>query len=246
MPVTVDEYNTTSLRPSRRSIIVDRDYLAHVLRWSYVTKLIARRSTDDRPYVILDIGCGIEAPLPAVIAYHSYLARGRPIEYHGVDVGPITPLVERPWTTFYPNTDALEWDPGTRGDLVVCFETIEHMPRDRGIALLRRLRHLVRPDGLVLLSTPVRSGDRMPRNHVYEWSLTDLMSACLSAGLDPTSVYGTFMDVDTVARLSRENPALREVWGRLSHYYCNEVLSCLFAPLFPFHAKSVFLSLSPV
>src|SRR5690606_3950287 len=76
-------YNKTSLRPSVRSLIVDRDYMAHVARWSYAVRLVEQRNHAlTRSYAIVDVGCGVEAPLVGVLASSAYLARGRPLSYH--------------------------------------------------------------------------------------------------------------------------------------------------------------------
>lgn len=239
-------YNTTSLRPSVRSLVIDRDYLAHVLKWSYVVRCIERRRALDprRPYHVADVGCGVEAPLAAVIAGHAYLARGRPLAYYGVDVGPIRPLASPAWATFLPFTDALLWEPPVLMDLVACLEVIEHMPRDDGLRLLRRLRSIVRPDGTVLLATPVRART-LPRNHVYEWGLDELLEEVASAGLVVERIFGTFMDVNVASTLASRSPGLREAWDLLSAYYNSEVLSCLMSPLFPEASKSVLLVLRP-
>lgn len=238
-------YNMTSLRPSRRSMIIDRDYLAHVARWSHVVHRVERRDHKiDRPYVILDVGCGVEAPLAAVLAGHAYLARGRPLKYEAVDAGPIRPLMSASWMSFYPFTDAVVWRSQILADLVVCFEVLEHMPRSRGVKLLSALRQMVRDDGVVLLSTPVRART-LPRNHIYEWSLDELENECRENNFSVDKVYGTFMDVSTARRSLASDPLLSRVWEMLADYHSAEVLSCVFAPLFPETAKSVFLVLVP-
>lgn len=238
-------YNKTSLQPSRRSLVIDRDYLAHVLRWAYVVRLVGRRDRKvRRPYRIVDVGCGVEAPLAAVLSLDATLARGRPLSYDGVDVGPVRPTVHRKWVRYHPYTDAIGWAPPEPADLVVCFETVEHMPREHGVRLVASLRGMVRDDGLVLLSTPVRART-LPRNHVYEWALDELVAECERAGFTVDRVFGTFMDIDVARKLSREDPALSSVWDRLSVYYPSEVMACLFTPLFPEASKSVLLVLSP-
>lgn len=239
-------YNKTSLRPSVRSRIVDRDYMAHVARWSYAARLVERRNRAlTRPYVIIDVGCGVEAPFIGVLASGAYLARGRPLSYHGVDVGPIEPVASPRWARFYPRVDVLKWTPPERGDLVACFEVIEHMPRDSGLELLSVLRRLVREDGVVLLSTPVADLRSLPRNHVYEWGLDELSAACCLAGFSVQRTFGTFMDVDDLNRAARKFPSIAIALSRLCEYYSNEALSALFAPLFPEMSKSIMLVLRP-
>lgn len=73
-------------------------------------------------------------------------------------------------------------------DLVICADVIEHVADPR--RLLARLRDLLPPDGLLVLSTPdrERTEDQAelgpPRNvrHVREWTLTEMARLLESAG----------------------------------------------------------------
>ncbi len=236
-------YNTTSLRPRTRSKIIDRDYMAHVARWSYAVRLIEQRPRQGRTPVVIDLGCGVDAPLLEVISRHAFLARGG-IRYYGIDVGPIRVDSVPGWAQLYPRTDATSWVPPEPGTVVVCFETIEHMPKDRGLVLLDVIARSTRPtDGVALLSTPVRDPRTLPRNHVYEWDRDELIEAAQSAGLTTEAQFGTFMDVQTARACATAAPALQHAWRLFEAYYSNEALSALFAPLFPESAKSIMLVL---
>jgi len=240
-----DRYNTTSLRPSVRSLIIDRDYMAHVAKWSYAIRLIERRQDGSSdPYVVIDAGCGVEAPLLSAIARHSMLARGRPIRYHGVDLVRSAPPSVPRWASLH-QADLLSWDPPEQAHLVTCLEVIEHMSREDGVTLLSRLRSFVRDDGTVMLATPVADGRRLPRNHIYEWDLADLERAAHDAGFSVSNRFGTFADIRAIKQGVADDPPLRAAWDRLSAYFTNEALSALFAPLFPDRASSILLILEP-
>ena len=77
-------------------------------------------------------------------------------------------------------------------DFVVCFETIEHISDDR--EFLREVRRVLRPDGLLLISTPnkdISSVNGEPVNpwHVREYTLDSLVELLGSAGLTVREVY---------------------------------------------------------
>jgi len=59
----------------------------------------------------------------------------------------------------------LDFEPSSF-DRIVCLELIEHLYPDQGLELLRTLRRLLRPDGLLLLSTP---------NYASAWPLLELL-----------------------------------------------------------------------
>lgn len=72
----------------------------------------------------------------------------------------------------YEAADALEWTGAADFDVVVCFETIEHLPcPDR---FLKHLASSLKPGGTLIISTPVSRknvDDDHPRNpwHLREW-----------------------------------------------------------------------------
>lgn len=104
-------------------------------------------------------------------------------------------------------------------DLITCFETIEHVPD--ADAALRNLRRVLRPRGLLLVSSPNRAivspaarrlGDR-PRNefHVREFMPRELEAALIRAGFSVDApVLGQRLQPNLGRRLSG-------VWGRVAH-----------------------------
>lgn len=152
-----------------------------------VYRLAARMSRRrDRPTVV-DVGCGTGTKLVRYVAPDAgevvgidqpsgiALARSNHPQHRWVDVDLADPSA---WS-------ALE---GIGADIVICADVIEHV--DDPYRLLAGLRSLVRPDGIVVVSTPDR--DRLERSsrlgppsnprHVREWSADELELLVEAAG----------------------------------------------------------------
>lgn len=96
--------------------------------------------------------------------------------------------------------DIYSFDGATRYDLIVSFETIEHV--DDYHAALRNLARLLRPGGRLIVSSPnrpltsphARTLHDKPSNkyHVHEFTVAELTAALVEHGftVPPGSVYG--------------------------------------------------------
>jgi SAM-dependent methyltransferase len=120
---------------------------------------------------VLDVGSG-EGYGPALLA-------GRAAEVVGVDYSPAA--VEHARSAYpLPNLrfdvmDANRLDPALADfDLVTCFEVLEHV--DSPEALVRSLSGALRPDGVLVLSTPNETVDRLFRavggHRLYEYHVS--------------------------------------------------------------------------
>ena len=104
-------------------------------------------------------------------------------------------------------------------DLITCFETIEHVPD--ADAALRNLRRVLRPDGLLLLSSPnrgivsphARRLEDPPQNtfHVREFMPRELAAALSRAGF---TIDGPVLGQRQQPNLGR---ALNAAYGRVVH-----------------------------
>lgn len=153
---------------------VERVIARHLARYHFAVALLAARSG---PLTILDVACGS--------GYGAYLLadRGAGPERRviGVDLdaeaidyaaanftGPGLQVEFRqgdcrvlPWTT--PTFDA-----------IVSFETLEHLEQHDGARFVARLAALLRPGGVVVLSTPAPHPRRANPFHLHEYEQAEL------------------------------------------------------------------------
>lgn len=247
-------FNTTQLdtqRASRRQTL-HRDVLAHHLRWTHIAKFW---KGDKR---VLDIGCGIDAPL----CWALYSNGVKPKEYVGVDFResvikynkenlkvsfPTTFLavdsVNNP-ELILNNPKLFSFDKKgkfQKYDIVTCFEVIEHVPKEDGIKLLKNLSTFITPNGKLFLSTPCYDGKHKAANHIYEWRYIELKEE-LEKYFNIEAVFGTFASqIDLVDYLT---PRETELFEKLKDYYESNMLSVLFAPLYPAQSRNCIWRLS--
>lgn len=252
------DYDTTSLHAGMDGAKLHRDYSAHFFRWSFARRFI--KTTDH----VLEIGCGVERPLWRIL-FTSTMPRAA--GYVGVDLNELRGGVgmNHKLTTLLGGFNFVErWkelnrlavdDAGQRAgfDVVVHLEVIEHMKVEHGAKLLKGAFGLLRPGGVMLMSTPCYDGKRHAANHIHEYTVPELQKAVEKAGFVVEQRFGTFMDVrelkksapvmpDVAERQGFDPSQLREavpvLAAALGAYYDNDALSCFFAPLFPDHARN--------
>ncbi|MGH9364102.1 MAG: class I SAM-dependent methyltransferase [Thermoanaerobaculia bacterium] len=120
---------------------------------------------------LLDYGSGDQS------LRRKFIAAGFTGKYETFDVS-----VEHPTT--YRDPSAI------RGpfDAVLCLEVIEHLPLEAGLALRDRLAGMVKPGGVLVLSTPnpgcILSPFARDETHVHLYPLMDLVTWAWSQGLD--------------------------------------------------------------
>lgn len=211
-----------------------RDYIAHCLRWSHVIKRISSGSRY-KTARILDVGCGRELPLARTL----YSNRMIPESYVGVDVGPVNDDIHdalvrsgkfRP--EVYELCDFLDFDNPVSPTHIVSFEVMEHVEPDHMLRMLAKMRRLAGQHGEIIISTPVWNVRDCADNHVNEMRYGVFCSCLKIAGLAIMESYGTFASQSDYKHLIGEKID-NHLWERLSEYYDSNVLSCLFAPLFP-------------
>lgn len=230
-------FDTTSLSADHHGRHLHRDYSAHFFRWSFARRFI--RVTDH----VLEIGCGPEKPLAKLLLKNANQACA---SYVGVDLNPLAPGGAGSRATFHGDVDfTTEWPTLRRPggyDVLVHLEVIEHMPVVWGQRLLRGCYELLRPGGVMLMSTPCYDGHRHAANHVHEYTIDELRLLVLNAGFDVERRFGTFMDVRQLTRRAHLGPelaaAVKLVKDELGDYYDRDALSCFFAPLFPDQARN--------
>jgi SAM-dependent methyltransferase len=80
-------------------------------------------------------------------------------------------------------------------DVAICFETLEHMRPEEGIALLAAIRGRLSELGRVFVSVPAtHTPGRFQRDctHVTPWAHDELGAALQLAGFEPTALHRTY------------------------------------------------------
>lgn len=238
------DYDTTSLHAKFHGQNLHRDYTAHFFRWNF-----ARRHINSKTNV-LEIGCGIEKPLARILTRN---ALQQVNSYVGVDLNPLEDKGCGKRAKFIGefNFNKRYKELTRRGgfDVIVHLEVIEHMKKIHGRKMLKACLELLRPGGVMLMSTPCYDGRRHAANHIHEYTVPELEKMTEQCGFEVERRFGTFMDTRHLKRggegwkvMKAEDPEFAEhvqaVYKELSAYYDRDAISCFFAPLFPDHARN--------
>lgn len=228
---------------------IHRDYIAHCFRWTHVIKELTRGQAykDAR---ILDIGCGKLMPMGTTL--HS--SRLAPAYYCGVEYGPVDRSNPSVATTLksstfvcdiWDNTDIRNFglDEGEQPfDFVTCFEMIEHIEPSMVHQTLDVIKEMTTPDARIFISTPVYNG-KAAKNHVNEMTMDALGNVFLDHGFGIRAMHGTFASITDYSHLL--TPEETVIFNKLRAYYDVNVLSNIFAPLYPQGSRNILWELSP-
>ena len=222
---------------------IHRDYIAHCFRWSHVTKYLMAQAKYKR-VLIMDVGCGKDFPLPRLM----YANRMTGFGYIGCDINKLE-LPEMLATAVangkadiqvLSETDAskvtyedLEFV--DRPDFFTMFEVAEHVHPRILKDLLTNLYNLGSEDAVYFFSTPCYNGSAAA-NHINEMSYDAFGFALEKCGFSITTSYGTFASQSDIKdKLDKEYPNL---FTKLGLYYDSNVLSTIFAPLYPAESRN--------
>ena len=231
-----------SINNAEQRLFVHRDYLAHCLRWSHVVKFMQERQRY-KEASILDIGCGKEAPLLKTL----YTSRMLPASYTGVDYGSIEIFQEIPALQKYEDrillfqhTNFLNTvHTGINFDIIVMFEVLEHVEKSDGKRLLEHVKSFMSPETVLFMSTPCYDGANKAANHVYEWGYEELYGCLMLNNYKVIDVWGTFASLkDYVNTKEFTDFGLAKIFTYLRAYYDVNLLSVIFAPLFPQYSRN--------
>jgi SAM-dependent methyltransferase len=232
------EYDTTQLREHGHGKVLARDYSAHFFRWSFARRFITPKDH------VLEVGCGEDKPLSKILTGG---AAAHVNTYVGVDLNKIKPS-ESQRLTFLSEfnfveryKELLKLRPGGY-DVLVHFEVLEHMNAANGKKFMNACYECLKPGGIMLMSTPCYDGVRHAANHIHEWKIDELGALIQKTGLQVEKRFGTFMDIKNIGKglppTGCDHVWLQQVAKALSAYYDNDAISCIFAPLFPNHARN--------
>jgi site-specific DNA-cytosine methylase/2-polyprenyl-3-methyl-5-hydroxy-6-metoxy-1,4-benzoquinol methylase len=216
-------FDRSSLRANSHGQWIHRDYAAHFFRWSWAGRFVTPETE------VLDVGMGPDVAFVGVLT----MPRSQvPHRYVGVDLNKAPHKVpSRQWAELKWEFNFLErYAELGQFDLVTNFEVIEHMYKPDGIRLLAGMAKCLKPNGKLLLSTPVFNG-KAAANHLHEWQVPELQAEIEAQGLVVEARYGTFASQNELRRSA--DPAHLELVRRLSAFHSGEVLACFLAPLYP-------------
>jgi len=236
---TIDKTSLSIDQAEARGFL-HRDYIAHCFRWSHVVK---RLSTSGRYKTarVLDVGCGKEMPL-AKLLHSSRLA---PEWYGAVDINKLTLPDQFARSTFKPSillgeTDVCNVtvsDLGVKPNVIVNFEVLEHVEPNHCRRMLRKFAELIDEDGTVFLSTPCYDEKvGAAANHVNEMTYEAFGAALEDTGFSIEGHWGTFASQKDYKNLM--TPELQNIWSAFRDYYDSNMLSVIFAPLFPAQSRN--------
>lgn len=247
----LDQCNLTELNAAEsvdRGYVTHNDWLAHTNRYAYAWKLLTsgplRETTS-----LLDVGCG-KLQLP----YFMWRNRWSPPEgfqYWGLELRATekwVPAEDTHWQVplNIVRTDFLRDDltqcegwPG-QFDVVVCYETFEHVPRAQGPSMMTKLFNWTKPGGTLLFSTPNAGvSDSTADNHIdpssgesREWSYDDKLALASQVGFNVVDTFGTFCGVTHLPADVRErfktDPILLSAKKFLTHAAFTTLVSCAY------------------
>lgn len=231
------KYNVTQLHPETtfERHVFHRDQFAHYLRWTYVLN-VAKKSGAK----ILDVGCG-NGNLYEVL----YRNRYQPKKYIGLDIRKQTITKN---SKKFPKATWMQQDlvkpykfPNQKFDIITSFEVAEHVGKKNVSKFLANIADNCTKDTMVLISTPcydekVGAAD----NHIYDGGPQELtyqeMEKLLKERFTIEKVYGTFASQkDYKKHLTKSQ---QELFTSLAEYYDTNLLSVIFAPLFPKYSRN--------
>lgn len=231
------DYDTTQLHEAGHGRTLHRDYSAHFFRWSFARRFI--KATDH----VLEVGCGEDKPLSKILTGG---AAAHVNTYVGVDMNKLkssasqrlTFLGEFNFVERWKELQAVARSNGAKAgfDVIVHYEVIEHMKVQHGATMLKAMHTLLRPGGVMLMSTPCYDGKRHAANHIHEYTVPELQKATEKAGFVVERRFGTFMDIKHIKKDPRQGVAA--IAEALSEYFDNDAISNIFGPLFPDQARN--------
>jgi len=223
---------------------IHRDYLAHLFRFYFVGRLIKRGMK------ILDVGAGVGA-----LAETLYRNMLKPEHYVAVEIKDsfvqklqdLAAKVNFRFDIIQADVRKSLFATGFHEyfDVVCCFEVIEHFESywDKPEYLtnvLEQMKYAVKPEGVILLSTPNYNGKSKAKNHIYEYTEKELDTIFWEHALQVEKKFGTFMSLGRPKQAKQIlSKCEYEVYSKLYEYYNSSILSVMFAPLHPSESRNI-------
>ena len=237
---TKTKYNCTELNPSKNfeRHVYHRDQFAHYLRWTYALNLLRRNMN------VLDFGCGSGQLLEVI-----YRNRLKAAEYTGYDIRKRTinnnnkTYEKLDWANF-KQVDLCNPDlepTHCQYDLICSFEVAEHIGKHNIDTFLRNIVKHMNKDTILLLSTPcfdARVG--AAKNHIIDGEVGEFgyeeLKHILVKYFTIEEHFGTFASQRDYKPEMNEHQL--KMFNQLNKYYDANLVSILFAPLFPHKSRN--------
>jgi len=211
-----------------------RDYIAHMLRWSFALRYIKRDSK------VLDVGCG-DGQLADIL----YRNRRKPEIFVGIDINKNHLKIFRERKLNF-SPEIIEMDirekaiqyPENYFDVIACFEVIEHFEKRYVYFTLGEIRRVLKNNGILLLSTPNYNEKNKAKAHIHEYKEKEL-EEILIRYFNIEEKFGTFASTFRSDFKSKLSECEKEMFDRLKRYYDSTVLSIMFAPLHPSESRNI-------
>ncbi len=241
-----------------RGYATHNDWLAHCNRYAYTWKLLTSKLKECK--TLLDVGCG-KLQLP----YFLWRNRLKPVDdfqYWGLELRATRtwlPGEEDGWKVpinlvktdlLVDDLTTLEGWPG-QFDLVVCFETFEHVPRAKGPEMMRKLFSWTKPGGTCLFSTPNAGvSDSTAENHMdketgesREWEYDAKIEVAEEAGFRIEDTFGTFCGTTHLPEEMQERIKTDPLLVKAKKFLSHAQFTTLVAPAFPEHSNNALFHL---
>ena len=224
-----------------------RDYIAHCLRWSHVVKHLQYKKLYKKARIV-DVGCGKEMPLLKTL----YTMKMTPREYMGVDVNRIQPsdmhrkIMDKMGHDHFYLADETDFSwshvgkiPVLEPHVITCFEVLEHNTPANVVKILDNIHKIAQPFTTIFISTPCFNG-KAAANHINEMTYEAIEALLNTREFIIVDRWGTFAsqkDIEPVLYETGDND-LTIAYEYLKSYYDSNLLSVMFAPLFPKYSRN--------
>lgn len=192
-----------------------KDELMHIGRYLNAGQTaIDLSKTLERPIRMLDIGCGEAYTIRTL--YKSFVCKKSDIigQYVGIDIDkPMLDHTKEEYENVLEMMNGrlisrdLTVDPKLKFkdnsvDLICWFEMIEHIQPKFVKPIMKEVHRVLSEDGVALISTPNSNGsnEKLPKDHIYEWSYEELRELIEEVGFEIESSVGTCVNPSRVPK----------------------------------------------
>lgn len=236
--------NKTQLHPEKifDRHVFHRDMFAHYLRWSFILRRCKPPTNKFKGERILDIGCG-----SANLAETLYRNRFKPDLYIGLDMRTQTIKLNASkkynFKTIFDVVDVRKEAPENMNyTKICCFEVVEHFEKKYINDFFNNVKKAMNPEVTgkphsgteLFLSTPCFNGQAAD-NHIHEYTYNELKEI-LEQHFVIKENYGTFSSKREIMQAMSQFHA--KVYEELEKYYDSNLMSVIFAPLYPQNARN--------